>query len=458
MHRIKLLSAGFLFVLFVAGTQQLKAQKKPNIIFVLTDDMGYSDLSCYGNPVIMTPFLDSVASVGIKGTNYVVSSPSCTPSRASLLTGRYASRYDLPDPIGPGSKRGLHDQEVTIAEMLKTAGYTTSMIGKWHLGDHETYNHPNAQGFDSYYGMLYSHDYRAPYVKTDTTIKIFRDRTPVIWKPKDSLLTRLYTKEAIKVIDQQDGQKPFFMYLAYNMPHLPVAFAASAKFLASKQRAGALGAVVEDLDSNLALIWQKLIDKDLLDNTIFIFSSDNGPWIDFPKRCSDDGVTKRWDPGTKSMFKGSKGQTYEGGVREPFIIYWKDHLKSGILTNPISNLDILPTIATWTGASLPEGRTLDGQDIAALLEGKVDRRTYKHRPIYLVNHGKVEAVRTDDGWKYREVSAGVEHISGQAHPAHKELFNINRDPAERSNVIKDYPEEAKKMKALFDKFNGATEN
>ena len=436
---------------------QVKAQEKPNIIFVLTDDLGYSDLSSYGNPVIQTPFLDKLASAGLKANNYVVTTPSCSPSRASLLTGRYPSRYNIPTPLSPGSKLGLPDEEVTLPEILKLAGYNTAMIGKWHLGDAKPFHHPTAQGFDSYYGLLYSHDYRSPYVQTDTTIKLFRNRIPEVIRPEDSSLTPLYTMEAISIIDKQSQNKPFFLYLAFNMPHLPVALAAKAASQAGRQDAGPLGAVVEEMDSCLALIWKKLESKNLADNTIFIFSSDNGPWITYPERMSSDSFTERSHVGAAGIFRGSKGESYEGGIRVPFILYWKNHIKPTVLYSPISNVDVLPTLAVWAHAPLPKDRTLDGQDIADLLTGKVSQKQYTHRPIFIVNYGKAEAVRVGE-WKYRQSQGGLNSITGKTQDAVGELFNINHDPSERVNIIARYPEKAAELKKLLETFPGYQEN
>lgn len=272
----------------------------------------------------------------------------------------------------------------------------------------------------------------------------------MIWDIPTCLVMEIRLSKPLALI------KPFFLYLAHNMPHLPVAFASTAK---NKNRSagGPLGDVVEGLDESLAALWNVVKEQGFDDNTIFVFSSDNGPWIDFPSRMAGDGATKPWHAGTAGVFRGKKGETYEGGVREPFIVYWKGRIHAGtVISDVMSNLDVLPTLAEWTGSALPRDRTLDGESVADLLTGKAAHPV--HREIYYVNNGICEAVRTGE-WKYRLTKARQgDGINSSFKAATEELFNLNYDPSERTNLLHEFPRKAAELKALFEKFPGATEN
>ena len=419
--------------------------QKPNVVLIFADDMGYGDLSSYGHPTIHTPHLDQMAREGTKLTSFYATAPVCTPSRVALLTGRYPVRAGLPGNLGPDSKGGLPLSEITLAELLKGQGYRTACVGKWHLG-HDTEDYmPTSRGFDSYYGLLYSNDMIPPWVQTEKPLKLYRDTTPIEHPVDQNTLTERYTHEAINFI-QESKDEPFFLYLPHSMPHLPVM--TSEKFQ-GESRAGRYGDVIETIDWSVGQILQTLKDEGLDDNTIVIFTSDNGPWLNLPDRMLAGGV-ERWHSGFKNLLRGSKGQTYEGGMRVPCIVRWPGNIKADRRTAEMAcTMDLFATIAKLAGASLPEDRVMDGRDIMPLLEGEKE----SPRDEFFFCRGKnLEAVRRGP-WKLRMTRSHRPDLQ-QGDPLTPQLFNLDIDPAEQYNFADREPEVVANLKeAMRNKAN-----
>ncbi len=422
-------------------------QSKPNIIIIFTDDQGYQDVGVFGAPLIKTPNLDKMAFDGIKFTDFYAASSICSPSRAALLTGSYPPRVGVPTVFWPNLPGGLNNQELTIADMLKTKNYATSCIGKWHLGDEEEYL-PTSQGFDEYYGIPFSNDMSVnPNSKVATNI-VFREgmtidslrekkwrgkRVPlmkqdeVIEYPVDqTTLTKRYTEQAVDFI-KKNKENPFFLYLAHSMPHAPLH--ASLNFR-GKSKGGIYGDAIEEIDWSVGQILQTLESLGLDKNTLVVFTSDNGPW-----------KTNTGQGGSALPLRGYKFETLEGGMRVPMIAQWKGKIKSGVITDKIaSTIDLLPTIAYLTDAEISD-KPMDGKNIWPLLSGNEKAKSpYDKEGFYYYKETTLQAVRRGN-WKLRITEDCVA------------LYNLKEDISESNNVAAANPKIVKKLQKMITEFD-----
>ncbi len=415
-----------ILVAFIMGTGLASGAdpSRPNVVILFADDMGYGDLACYGHPNIKTPNIDRLADEGIRLTSFVTGS-WCVPSRTQLMTGRYMPRIAFNGSTGSDGLGGLPDSEWTMAEALKDAGYNTHMVGKWHLGYKQKKFLPVNQGFDTWFGLPYSNDYMKPWVQTDEPLGLYRGETMVEHPFDQDPLTTRYTKEAVQLIERSGSNQPFLLYLAYAMPHLPLAVSDERRGLSN---AGFYGDVIEEVDWSIGQVLKALEEKGIADDTLVFFASDNGPWINMPPRMQQAG-NELWHAGSAGPLRGSKGQTYEGGSRVPAMLRWPGKIASGQVSSGLVGMpDIYRTILSVAGAKLPD-HTLDGDDLIPFLTGKTKSVP---RQEYFYFKRDLEALRSGD-WKLRTATGELE------------LFDMVTDPFERINRASDKPEKAQAL-------------
>lgn len=391
------------------------AQEKPNIIILLMDDVGYGDLSSYGHPIIKTPNMDELGSQGVRFTSFVTAM-WCTPSRTQLMTGRYMPRIDFGGSTGPGGGGGIPDSEITLAEGLKKAGYATGMAGKWHLGPTDEFL-PTSKGFNEWFGIPYSNDFRKPWVQTDIPLALYQGTERIEFPINQNTLTTRYTQKAVNFIEENSASgEPFFFYLAYAMAHLPIF---TAEQFEGKSEAGLYGDVMNALDWSVGEVLKALEDNGIDDNTIVFLTSDNGPWLNLPDRMLAEGV-RPWHQGTTGLLRGAKHTSYEGGNRVPAMIRWPGQIPAGQVTHELVGMpDMFRTFMEVGGADLPDNK-LDGFNLMPFLLGEVSESP-RNEYAYFRNNA-LEAMRIGD-WKLRLASG------------EPELFNLQLDPSELYNRV-----------------------
>lgn len=454
----------FLIVLMLTlcSTATCERNARPNIIIIYLDDMGYGDLTITGATGYHTPNIDRLAAEGIFFTHYLAPQAVSSASRAGLLTGCYPNRIGFHGALMPWATTGINSEETTIAELLKQKGYHTGIIGKWHLGHHREFL-PLQHGFDEYYGLPYSNDMwpvdydGIPIAEKDTSSP--KMRYPVLpliegnekagevrTLADQDKLTSAYTERAIRFIEQHKNDH-FFLYLPHSMVHVPLGV--SDKFR-GKSRQGMYGDVMMEVDWSVGEI-MKVLEKTGLDkNTLVIFTSDNGPWLNFGNHA-----------GTTGGLREGKGSTWEGGQRVPCIMRWPGVIPAGEICNKLSSsIDILPTLAAITGSPLPE-RQIDGVNILSLLLGDKDA-TPRHNFLYYYRENSLEAVQIEywklilphEGYQvYRFQKPGKDGWpgpTGKETVAALQLYDLRRDPGERYDVSEYYPEKVKELEILVE--------
>ena len=416
--------------------QQPPRKKKPNIVIIFMDDQGYQDVGCFGSPHIKTPHLDRMATEGMRFTDFHAAASICSPSRAALLTGCYPPRVGITKVLFPNDTIGLNPAETTIADLLKSRGYATACIGKWHLG-HLPEFLPTNNGFDSYFGVPYSNDMDGVKGKDKNLDRAWRtkDYSPwnvplmrneeIVERPANqTTLIERYTQEAVGFVHRHKD-RPFFLYLPHTMPHIPLFV--SDEFYVDDPK-GAYKATIEQIDWSVSQVLKALKDSGADDNTLVVFTSDNGPWL-----------SKKHHGGSALPLRDGKFSTYEGGMREPCIMRWPGRIPAGTTCQEMcGTIDLLPTIAALVGAELPGNHTIDGKDIWPLMQGQAKARS-PHEAFYYYRGNKLEAIRSGQ-WKLRTTKE-------------TELYDLDSNIGETHNLAQQHPDIVQRLTAMMKAFD-----
>lgn len=419
------------------------AAERPNIVIIYADDMGWGDLGCQGAQGFATPNLDRLADQGVRLAHFYTAQAVCSASRAALLTGCYPNRLGILGALNPRAQHGIHADEQTLAELVKSAGYATAIFGKWHLGHHPPFL-PTRHGFDEYFGLPYSNDMwpRHPTTKDFPELPLIEGEKVVGREPDQSQLTTWYTERAVQFIERHAAQ-PFFLYVPHNMPHVPLHV--SDKFRGHSMR-GLYGDVIEEIDWSVGQIVGALARHGLTERTLVIFSSDNGPWLSYGDHAGSTGGLRE-----------GKGTTFEGGVRVPCIMCWPGTIPGGrVVSEPAMTIDILPTVARLVGAELPS-HPIDGRDIWPLVVGEPGA-TSPHDALYFYWGQELQAVRSGR-WKlhfeheYRTLAGKPGGRGGKPAEYQKAriglaLFDLETDPGETTDVAAHHPDVVARLQQL----------